>query len=117
MITTSEPCMCGDPYCPNCFPGRVDLYEPQSFDELLQCLRENMPHKAWDAYWEDAFIQSLAPNGKCAVEWLDSIFDRVRDDDLLELGKQVHEVRQAVRRQFVKSIDLAEYGLEYEDIE
>lgn len=36
----SEPCLCGDPYCPRCFPNQYDWEDYEDADEAYDAERQ-----------------------------------------------------------------------------
>ena len=102
-----EPCLCGDPYCPSCFPGSVESNVVDDIAEAMTLLRERMDRTDYDSFWLDAMIQSDHD------KTLERIFNQVHDDDHLELGRQVAELRDSLRKEFVESVDTEQYGFTY----
>lgn len=102
---------------PEDYAGTIELDRPESQEELLTLLRERIPHKEYDDIWHDVLIQMVPGGQRSYGEWLELIFDRVRDDDLLELGRQTHELRQSMRKAFIRSADVRKYGIYWEDQE
>lgn len=55
-----EPCLCGDPECPSCFPFGARVYEHDEHDEPLYLNHYRCP---CGAEWEDSW--SCTCNDRC----------------------------------------------------